>query len=108
MLWQDASGSVWILGGEGEDSAGSSGYLNDLWMYDPATKMWTWESGADTANPPGVYGSLGVQAPANQPGGRQYLSAAQDGSGNVWMFGGEGEDSAGAFGNLNDLWKFIP
>jgi hypothetical protein len=35
--WRDASGNFWILGGQGFDcgTAGSGGYLNDVWEYQP-------------------------------------------------------------------------
>lgn len=29
--WRDASGALWLFGGYGYDSAGTLGYLNDLW-----------------------------------------------------------------------------
>jgi hypothetical protein len=37
MGWADASGDVWISGGLGIDSAGTFGFLDDLWKYDPTT-----------------------------------------------------------------------
>jgi len=33
--WTDASGNFWLFGGNGFDSAGTQGYLNDLWKYEP-------------------------------------------------------------------------
>jgi N-acetylneuraminic acid mutarotase len=35
--WIDASGNLWLFGGNGYDSTGNFGYLNDLWQYDPGT-----------------------------------------------------------------------
>ncbi len=103
--WIDSSGNLWLFGGTGWDSAGDQGSLNDLWKFDGTS--WTWISGSDvTTDQPGVYGIKGVAAPANVPGTRHSASSWIDLSGNLWLFGGYGRDSAGFSGELNDLWKF--
>jgi len=33
--WTDAAGNLWLFGGGGHDSTGTTGYLNDLWKYGP-------------------------------------------------------------------------
>jgi hypothetical protein len=113
--WTDASGDFWLLGGLGLDSTGERGDLNDLWKYDSAKAMWTWMGGADGlcstqagGGCPGVYGSQGVPAPANKPGSRTDASSWTDSCGNLWLFGGDGWDSLGNAGILNDLWKYDP
>ena len=61
--------------------------------------------------PNGVYGTLGVPAPGNIPGGRISAMTWTDSKGNFWLFGGIGADSTfedGAFGYLHDLWEFNP
>ena len=103
----DSSGDVWIFGGCSYDGT-ISGDMNDLWMYNPATKAWTWEAGADAANQSGVYGTQGQPASGNTPGARQGAMMWVDASGNLWLFGGYGYDSTGAQGAMNDLWKFTP
>ena len=36
MSWIDASGNLWLFGGDGYDSVGTQDeYLNDLWKYQP-------------------------------------------------------------------------
>ena len=35
VSWIDASGNLWILGGDGYPSSGLSGDLNDLWEFVP-------------------------------------------------------------------------
>jgi hypothetical protein len=41
------------------------------------------------------------------PGGRQEAVGWADANGNLWLFGGEGQDSVGTpFGILNDLWMY--
>ena len=104
VSWIDSSGNFWLFGGYGYDSAGVAGWLNDLWKYDGTN--WTWVSGANTVNQPGVYGTLNVADPANVPGSRRNSVSWIDSSGNFWLFGGDGYDAIGALGWLNGLWKF--
>jgi hypothetical protein len=33
--WIDSSGNLWLFGGDGLDSIGKVGLLNDLWRYTP-------------------------------------------------------------------------
>lgn len=112
VTWTDASGNFWLFGGYGYDGATPTptlGFLNDLWKYNPTTKTWTFVSGGNTnlANQKGVYGTQGTAASTNMPGGRQEAVGWADANGNLWLFGGEGEDSAGtANGILNDLWMY--
>jgi hypothetical protein len=36
ISWTDAAGNLWLFGGYGSDSAGTTGRLNDLWkIYEP-------------------------------------------------------------------------
>jgi len=107
--WTDAAGNVWLFGGYGYDSAGTIGYVNDLWRYNAG--QWTWMSGSAVVNQKGTYGTQGTVAPSNVPGGRQAAFTWTDAAGNFWLFGGQGFDSAGSlgFGNfLNDLWEYEP
>jgi N-acetylneuraminic acid mutarotase len=106
--WKDNAGNFWLFGGDGWDAAGAFGRLNDLWKYDISTNTWTWIKGSKTANPNGTYGSLGVSAPANIPGGRHGGGTWVDGSGNLWLIGGYGFPASGTDGHLNDLWKYNP
>ncbi|MGB9244295.1 MAG: kelch repeat-containing protein [Candidatus Acidiferrales bacterium] len=102
--WTDPSGNFWLFGGNGYDSAGAEASLNDLWKY--SAGEWTWMSGATLANQPGAYGVRGVAAANNVPGSRMSPTNWVDSSGNLWLFGGFGYDSAGTRGSLNDLWKY--
>ncbi len=102
--WSDESGNLWLFGGWGRDSEGSFGPLNDLWRFDGSA--WTWASGSLTRNAEGVYGTRGGAAPQNVPGAREGASSLSDESGNLWLFGGDGRDSEGNLGGLNDLWRF--
>jgi N-acetylneuraminic acid mutarotase len=106
--WIDSSGNLWLFGGVGYDSTGSAGNLNDLWRYSPSAGQWTWISGGDGANATGVYGTLGTASASNMPGARYSASSWIDSSGNLWLFGGYGDDSTGSEGKLNDLWQYSP
>jgi hypothetical protein len=79
------------------------------------TREWTWMGGSSTMatesiayGQPGVYGTLGMPAAGNIPGGRQSSATWTDSGGNLWLFGGYGIDSRGQLGYLNDLWQFNP
>ena len=104
VSWMDGSGNLWLFGGGGWDAAGTLGYLNDLWRFDGTN--WTWVGGGDIANATGVYGAKGVAASTNAPGARWGASGWIDGSGKLWLFGGQGYASTATWGSLNDLWKF--
>ncbi|HXN05946.1 MAG TPA: kelch repeat-containing protein [Nitrospiria bacterium] len=103
VSWIDASKTLWLFGGNGYDSAGSLGYLNDLWKF--STGTWTQVNGSTTvANATGVYGTINTPAGTNVPGSRYGAVPWYDGA-NSWLFGGTGYDTA-KLGILNDLWKF--
>jgi hypothetical protein len=106
--WIDSSGNLWLFGGHGYDSTGAVGNLNDLWRYSPSTKEWTWVSGEEVANASAVYGTRGGAAASNVPGARYSARSWIDSSGNLWLFGGNGYDSTGDLGYLNDLWQYTP
>ncbi|MHB1953047.1 MAG: kelch repeat-containing protein [Sulfobacillus sp.] len=69
---------------------------------------WTWMSGANTLNAVGVYGTQGVPAASNVPGARYGAVSWTDSSGNLWLFGGFGNDSNMSDSDFNDLWEFNP
>jgi hypothetical protein len=123
----DSSGNLWVFGGQGIDGSSNLGLLNDLWKYNIAGNTWTWmgPTNSKVGQNNGNYGTQGTALPANTagPGGRQTALMWADNSGNIWLFGGLGLDSAGTrsagsvIGTLpngttpdgallNDLWKF--
>ena len=111
--WTDDSGNLWLFGGAAIDSAGNSVVAHDLWEYNPATNEWTWMGGNSLYNPSlpgggysGVYGTMGIPAATNVPGGRATASVWTDKSGNSWLFGGGGYDSAGTYSFLDDFWEY--
>ena len=114
--WTDAHGNLWLFGGQETGSSlniGQGGALNDLWEFSPATNEWAWMSGNIHTSGAGgwsngAYGALGTPSQTSLPGGRLYATSWTDSQGNLWLFGGEGADSAGKIGFLNDLWEFQP
>ena len=97
--WSDTSGNFWLFGGLSAQN-GTNIYFNDLWKY--SNGQWTWMSGSNLYNQPGIYGTMGVAAPSNVPGARIQANGWTDPTGNLWLFGGFGFDSTGQYGFLND------
>jgi hypothetical protein len=110
--WTDAAGNLWLFGGTGYDSLGTYGQLNDLWSFDSARNNghgeWAWMGGSATANTPGKYGAAYQFGTTGAPGSRASAAVSTDSTGRLWIYGGQGYDSAGNSGFLDDLWIFDP
>lgn len=114
-FWKDTSGNFWIFGGNGFDANGQIVYLSDLWKYTVSTNQWTWMGGPNANSAAGIYGTKGLAAGTNSPGGRVNAVSWTDSSGNFWLFGGAGRDDGTTTcstqlcaGDLSDLWKYTP
>ncbi len=116
VSWTDSKGNLWLFGGDGVDSNGVLGALNDLWEFNPSTNQWAWIGGSNTipecgtadCGQSGVYGTLGTSAAGNIPGARYSASGWSDSKGHFWLWGGSGFNSTVNDGSLNDLWEFNP
>ena len=99
LTWVDTSGNFWMY-----SAMSSSGFLADMWRYEPATNEWTWMSGGNTPNDAGVQGIKGVPSVNNYPGMRAEVSTAWvDSSANtLWFYGGQTQYNTGG----NDTWKY--
>jgi N-acetylneuraminic acid mutarotase len=102
--WTDASGNFWLFGGYGYDSAHNLLPFNDLWKFNAG--QWAWMGGPSLAGGGANYGTMGVASTTNIPGARTYGASWTDAAGDLWLFGGNGFDSAGKERSLNDLWKY--
>ncbi|MCY0611466.1 hypothetical protein OVV29_38725, partial [Klebsiella pneumoniae] len=78
-----------IFGGNGITKKGR-GVVNELWRYNVNNLHWVWMSGDDRMPSQGEYGTAGVAAATNKPGGRQGAVSWSDPNGNLYMFGGSG------------------
>lgn len=109
LMWSDASGNIWLLGGYGFPATGTTANdLNDLWEYNTSTGIWTWISGSNAISQYSNYGTRGVPSTTNYPGGREQSATTVDANGNFYYFGGRGFAVSGARNSLNELWKYKP
>lgn len=97
--WTDVCGNFWMF-------SGNSGLTNDLWKYKPGSGIWTWVSGDNTSNTPGVYGIQGVSSPLNKPCAKNGSVGWITNSG-FWIFGGQ-NNALSFTDEMNDLWKYVP
>lgn len=103
--WRDPAGNLWLFGGSGYGTSNITGFLNDLWKYDPLTNKWIWVKGDSATGQYTVYGTLGTANATNKPGATFAGVSWTDANHNLWLFGGFGF-SNNAFGFLNSLWKY--
>jgi VCBS repeat-containing protein len=80
--------------------------MNDIWTYNPSTNLWSYQSGSQTGNTMGVYGTIGVKSPSNHPSGRWTMGTMTSLNGAQWFFGGGGLDGFGIYGRHSDLWNY--
>jgi N-acetylneuraminic acid mutarotase len=113
--WADANGKIWIFGGQGYGWNSTVGTLNDLWMYDPGSHLWTWVGGNYYTGAQGNYGTRKQTNGANNfPGARYGQQVTVDALGNFWLFGGVSQPASftypanSANDYLNDLWEYTP
>ena len=103
LSWTGYDGNLWLFGGYGLYSSTWT-YMNDLWRYDVGSGNWTWMSGV--VNPLSAeYGSVGIPATLNRPGGRYDAASWKGQNTTLWVFGGLGYSATNS-GTLADLWKY--
>jgi hypothetical protein len=73
VSWTDNQRNLWLFGGFGYDCETNLGNLNDLWKFSLQTNEWAWIAGAETEGQAGVYGTQGMPAAANTPGGSGFV-----------------------------------
>ena len=103
ISWTDTSGNFWLFGGYFLGS-GIESFLNDLWKFNTITNKWTWIKGDTVSSINRVYGTKGVAAISNTPGGRLGSTTWRDKNNDLWLYGGHGGKNQ--FDYLNDLWRY--
>ena len=84
------------------NGSGNSGYLNDLWEYNPTANTWTWVSGSNAPDTAATYpAALGGTGQIN---GLLDPNAWIDSSGRFWVFGGEPWTGSNHY--TNALWYY--
>jgi len=109
--FQTSDKYLWLFGGYGKDSNGSSGALGDLWTYNINTGNWIFIKGLTTYDVGGQsadYGTKGTESSSNLPGHRYASAGWVDKDQYFWLFGGHGTDKTATSGWLNDLWVYKP
>lgn len=104
VAFSDATGNFYLFGGNNYNNLGY-GASNDIWRYSPVSGQWTWLHGDTAVYLRSVYGTAGVTTTRSQPGIRRSATTFRDTGGNLWLFGGTGNDSLSE-GSLNDLWRY--
>lgn len=97
--WLGSEGKLWLFGGYGTTVSGepsSPEYFDNLWCYDPLTNQWAWVKGTGTGNSSAVYGTQGVPALENTPGGVSSAAAWTGDDGQLWLL------------NRSILWRYDP
>lgn len=105
VSWTDHAGNFWLFGGSG-NAAHTTGYLNDLWRFNPTTYQWTWVKGDSVAHSLGKFGTQGLSAATNNPRARGGAMCWMDEAQNLWLFGGEVNFTTTGYSFMNDLWKY--
>ena len=115
-MWVDDAGNVWVFAGWGLTVGFTQYFLNDLWMFNPETGLWTWMKGDNSFEGPsisrGIYGRQGTPHPDNSPNGRMGVAYWVDDTGAFWTMGGLGVylmrsngDEDYLMGAPNTLWR---
>jgi N-acetylneuraminic acid mutarotase len=107
--FKDAAGDLWLWGGFGYAGAVSQSSLvsmNDLWRYSIAFNSWTWMKGTIALFPSPIFGTKGVAAPSNIPGGKEGSMGWMDLNNHIWLLGGSGSYGGNNYGFGADLWKY--
>jgi N-acetylneuraminic acid mutarotase len=102
---QPASQVCAISNGSGTAAASVTSVAVTCSLNSSATDVWTWVTGADYVDAPGVFGTQGTAVASNTPGARRQPIQWTDAAGHFWLFGG---NSVSNVAMLNDLWEYNP
>lgn len=101
MVVDSFTQQLYLFGGVNDDGFFNS--LNDLWVFDLNSLLWTWIAGSNAINARGRYGTMGVSSPLNNPPSRGWnMFAFHNETRQIILYGGA---KAGvAF--YADLWSY--
>jgi hypothetical protein len=86
-IWVDSStGLFWLFGGLGFSDTGS-GDMQDLWVYNTSSNIWTWVDGDTKGDLVVPYGNLG-QYTKIPPSGRTAIFSIRFNDSFIWIYGG--------------------
>jgi gliding motility-associated-like protein len=106
--WKDSQGNFWLFGGSYMNGMG--GALNDVWMFDVTTNLWTWRGGSNIWQHPGVQTAQCVSSPNGIPESRMSVGRGwMDACDRFWIYGGLDVNVTvlnGPYPYPDDLWRF--
>lgn len=100
LTWVDVDGSLLLFGGD------STNNYQDLWKYNIVLNQWVWIGGIkyNSSNEGFAnYGQLNESFISNIPGKRNKSATWKDNNGNLYLYGGLGNDQDSE-GKLSDIW----
>ncbi len=114
--WTGIDGARWLYGGIGvtelKSPVSESYSFADLWRQDPVSGRWSLRHGSFQPAQPAVFGTQGVGAGENTPGGLSAASFCTAGDGGLWLFGGSCKTTTSLYTaapiTTADLWRFDP
>ena len=96
-LWETNT-KLYLMGGNYNGN-----FYNDFWIFDKASKQWTWLNGSkNNESPYSLYGPIGQIDATYYPRSRTQSITWVDEDENLWLFSGVNNESY----YLNDFWKY--
>jgi hypothetical protein len=100
FCWTDNLNNLWLFSGDIYQGSNQYNNIDDVWKYNIDTNQWTWMKGINpniSGYSTAVLGTLGIESPANTPGGNRMYE------GSVWK---TNNNDVYIRGNSVYLWKY--
>jgi hypothetical protein len=96
-----ANNKLYIYGGDS-----NFGALNDVWVFDPITNIWTWLAGTQLVYEPGNFGVKGMgDSSTNPPSITGSFTWVYNG--NLYLFGGGDYNTLWVFNTTTNIWTWL-